>query len=146
MRIELKKATKYQCKYTITRNDDSVELITLDAKTYLVHDICHFVVEKHMGYRNGFWGMLAQGNSFNSLFGKDNTQTADLRFIEQIVGPVQSVYSGHIPEADFEQSIRHLDVTLTDDFLSNCLTEINAILDKWEHLPVGQQLSLEWDL
>ena len=144
MRIELKKATKYQCKYTITRNDDSVELITLDAKTYLVHDICHFVVEKHMGYRNGFWGMLAQGYSFNSLFGKDNPQTADLRFIEQIVGPVQSVYSGHIPGEHFDDTIRHLDVTITSNLLPGSLAEVKAILDHWEQLPVGHHLTLEW--
>ena len=144
MKISLKKATKFQCEYTILRNNNSVEVITLDAKTYLLHDICHFVVERHMGYRNGFWGMLAQGQSFNSLFGKHNPQTADLRFIEQIVGPVQSVYSGHIPEANFRESIGHLDVTIADDFLTRCLAEVKAILDQWEQLPMGQHLTLEW--
>ncbi len=54
MKIELKKATNYQCEYTVTRDDKSVELISLETKTYLVHDICHYVVEKNLKYTTGF--------------------------------------------------------------------------------------------
>lgn len=146
MKIEVKKATKHQCQYSVTRNDKSVERITLETKTYLVHDICHFAVEDNLHYVNGFWGLLSQGHSVNSLFGKDNPQTIELRFIERIVGPVQSVYSGHIPKEDFEQYISHLDNTMTNNFLGSCLTEIRAILQKWEQLSVGQYLTLKWRL
>jgi hypothetical protein len=146
MKIEVKKKTDYQCEYAITRDDKSVELITLDTKTYLVHDICHYVVEKNLTYANGFWGMLSQGHSFKELFGKDNPQTTDLRFIEQIVGPVQSVYWGHIPQQNFNDYTRHLDFTLTETVLTSCLTEINSLLENWQQLPLGQQLTLEWNL
>lgn len=144
MKIEIKKKTQYQCEYTLTRADKSVEQISLETKTYFVHDICHYVVEKNLEYSKGFWGMLAKGHSFNELFGKENPQTTELRFIEQIVGPVQSVHWGHIPRQNFEQSISHLDFTMTDNVLSSCLTEINTITENWEKLPVGQQLTLEW--
>lgn len=146
MKIEIKKTTNYQCGYTITREDNSIEYITLETKTYLVHDICHFVVEKNLGYSKGFWGMLSQGHTFNELFGKDNPQTRKLRFIEQIVGPVQSVYSGHIPKQDFNQFIQHLDFKIQSDVLEDCLTEIELIITKWEQLIVGHKLNLEWNL
>ena len=144
MKIEIKKVTNYQCVYTITRKDNSIENITLKTKTYLVHDICHFVVEKQLGYKKGFWGMLSQGHSFNELFGKDNPQTGELRFIEQIVGPVQSLYSGNIPKEDFNQYIQHLDFKLQSDVLEDCLTEIELIITKWEQLIVGHKINLEW--
>ena len=146
MKIEIQKLSNYQCLYTITRADQSVERITLETKTYLVHDICHFTVEKNLGYTNGFWGMLSHGYTFSALFGKDNPQTEELRFIEQIVGPVQSAYSGHIPKKDFEQYISHLNITLSESVLSTCLTEIRTIIEHWEQLVVGQQLILEFTL
>lgn len=146
MKIEIKKKTQYQCEYTLSRADKSVEQISLETKTYFVHDMCHYVVEKNLEYSKGFWGMLEQGFSFNELFGKENPQTTELRFIEQIVGPVQSVHWGHIPRQNFNQSISHLDFTMTDDVLSSCLTEINIIIENWEKLPLGQNLTLEWKL
>lgn len=146
MKIELKKITNYQCEYTLAMDDQSLERITLETKTYLVHDICHFAVEKNLGYKNGFWGMLSQGYTFSELFAKDNPQTEELRFIEQIVGPVQSVYLGHIPKQDFGQYITHLDFSITDNVIDNCLIDIKAIIKKWEQLAVGEQLILQFNL
>ncbi len=146
MKIEIKKKSPYQCEYTITRDDKSVELITLETETYFVHDICHYVVEKNLKYSKGFWGMLSQGHAFKELFGKDNPQTTELRFIEKIVGPVQSAHWGHIPEKNFEEFIKHLDFTMPENILDSCLTEINTIIESWKQLQVGKQLTLEWKL
>lgn len=145
MKIELKKLTNYLCEYTLTREDLPIEQITLDTKTYLIHDICHYSVEKNIEYKKGFWGMLSQGYSFNELFGKDNPQTEELRFIEQIVGPIQSVFSGHIPKADFDQYIGHLDFVIKESILDKCLADIRTIIEKWEQLAIGQQITLEFN-
>jgi hypothetical protein len=146
MKIKIKKKTQYNCEYTITRKDKSIEIISLEAKAYLLHDICHYAVEKNLQYTKGFWGMLSLGHSFKELFGKDNPQTTELRFIEQIVGPIQSVYWGHINKQNFEEHIRHLDFTMTENILTSCLTEINLIIENWRQLPVGKELTLEWNL
>ncbi len=144
MKIEILKKTSHLCQYTITRSNASVEHISLDTKTYFLHDICHFVVEKNLHYTKGFWGMLAAGYSFEALFGKDNPQTVELRFIEQIVGPVQSVYWGHITLSSFNDFIQHLDFSMEASTLNKCLDEIGAIVKKWEHLPTGQTMVLQW--
>ncbi|MCC6691624.1 MAG: hypothetical protein IT235_08840 [Bacteroidia bacterium] len=144
MKIAINKKTLYQCEYAITRNDKTVELIILETKTYLIHDICHYSVEKNLNCLNGFWGMLSQGHTFNELFGKNNPQTESLRFIEKIVGPIQSVYLGYIPKNNLTQHIEHLHYEITEDSLTTCLTEIKNIMDTWKRLTVGQQLTLEW--
>ncbi len=144
MNIAIRKKTPYECEYQITRKDHSVELITLETKTFLLHDICHFSVEQNLKYMNGFWGMLSQGKRFDELFGKDNPQTEELRNIEKIVGPVQSIFSGFIPRSDFKQSIEHLDHKMTREILDLCLADIKQIMDQWEYLKVGEQLELEW--
>ncbi len=73
--------------------------------------------------------MLAQGYTFNRLFGKDNPQTTELRFIEQIVGSMQSFYSGHISKHNFNPYIGHLGFNLSDHTLNVCLAEIKSIID-----------------
>ncbi len=144
MKIEINKATNYKCTYKVTRADKSIELITLETKVFLVHDICHYVVEKNLEYEKGFWGMLSEGYAFKELFGKDNLLTTELRFIEKIVGPVQSVFLGYFPKEDFNMFVQYLDFTMTKSVLDTCLTEIESILKNWEKLPIGEQLILEW--
>ncbi len=146
MKIELNKKSEYRCEYVVSRKDNSTEVITLDIKTYFLHDITHFVVEKELGFHKGFWGMLSKGYSFDELFGKDNPKTEELRFVEQIVGPVQSVVSGHIPLSDFEKSIDHLNYNFPETNLHIILSEISSIIDSWKRLEIGQKLILNWDL
>jgi len=90
--------------------------------------------------------MLAKGAAISELNGKTNPQTAALRFIEQIVGPVQSVYSGHIPEQLFEKFVAHLDFIIPANFLRDCLSDLNSIMTTWDALPMGGQLGLDWTL
>lgn len=144
MKIVITKTTIYKCGYTVTRSGGSVDQISLETKTYLLHDICHYVVEKNLGYSTGFWGMLAKGYSFGELLGKDNPLTAELRFIEQLVGPVQSVFSGNIPKEKFGMFIQHIDFKMPENMLDNCLTEIDTLMKQWQQLAIGQQLVLEW--
>lgn len=146
MKIEIRKMHPSQHTYTLTRADGTKETIALDTKTYLLHDICHFVVEKQLQYPKGFWGMLARGHTFNALFGKDNPMTTELRFIEQIVGPVQSVHSGHMVKKDLGPYLKHLDFTLAEHFLDTLLAEIGNIMAQWKKLEMGQQLTLEWTI
>jgi len=146
MKIEIKKTTNFHCEYAITRDNQPAELITLEAKTYLVHDICHYVVEKNLAYTNGLWGMLSQGHTFKDLLGKNNPQTTELRLIEQIVGPVQSVFLKNIPKEDFEIYTKHIGLQITENQLNTCLAEIESIFKSWEQLAVGQRIMLDWNL
>ena len=144
MKIAIKKKTPYHYEYITTRENKPIELINLETKAYFLHDMYHFVVERNLQFPKGFWGKFALGFSFKELFGKENAQTTELRFIEQIVGPVQSVFCGYIPKENFEEPISHLDFKLPENILSFCLDEINAIVENWLPLPSGQQLKLEW--
>jgi len=40
MKDRNKKATNFQCEYLVTRDGSSVEHISLETKTYPVHDSC----------------------------------------------------------------------------------------------------------
>lgn len=146
MLIEICKKTQHACEYSITRDDTTQEHFTLETKTYFLHDICHYVVEKQLQFNKGFWGMLSIGHSLQELFGKENPLTPELRFIEQIVGPIQSVYAGHLPKQQFSQFINHLNFEISDLVLNNCLEEIATIQNHWRNLEIGKSITLTWTL
>lgn len=144
MKIIASKVSGFLFRYSIYRDNGQSETIELDTKTYFLHDICHFVIEKKLHIRKGFWGMLADGYAFNALSGKDNPQTIDLRFIEQIVGPIQSVYMGHFDKEELGAYIEHLNFPVKSEDLEYCLHNISRIMEKWDSLAVGEELELEW--
>lgn len=146
MKIEVIKKSHYSFEYILTRKDKSVEQIELNTKTYLVHDICHFATESILQYNKGFWGMLAQGHSFSELVGKENTLTEELRFVERIVGPIQSVYLEYLPKQNFEESVKHLNFSISETDLMKILDRIKLILSDWQKLPINDQLTLEWTM
>jgi len=121
-----------------------VEHFSLETKTYFLHDICHYCVEKNMKLSKGFWGMLAEGYSFTELVGKTNPQTGELRCIEKIVGPIQAVVMGNIQKENLAIFIQHLDFTVQEPVLNAILSETESIMQSWKQLPVGGQLLLEW--
>jgi hypothetical protein len=86
MKIDFKKVNVSNHEMEIVRSDYSSEKTILDTKTYLLHDICHFFVEKELNTLDGFWGMLSRGYQLGQLFGKTNHLTEKLRIIESIVG------------------------------------------------------------
>lgn len=144
MKIEIKKETALKCRYLITRADSSVEEIVLKTKTYLTHDICHYVVEKELKFEKGFWGMLSQGYKFDQLFGKENELTEELRIVEKVVGPIQSIYLGYFKKEEINMLLQYLDFQISEQLLDQCLTEIERILDRWTKLTVGEQIELNF--
>lgn len=146
MKITILKKNAFLAQYSIQRTDGSSDAVTLDTKTYLEHDICHYVVEKNLGYTKGFWGMLASGKNFGELSGKNNPLTEELRFIEKVVGPVQSVYWGHLPAEKFADFTAHLEFPLPAGFVETCVAEIRSLTSAWQYLPAGDKIQLNWTL
>ncbi|HMR84948.1 MAG TPA: hypothetical protein PKE30_17505, partial [Niabella sp.] len=103
-------------------------------------------VEKHLEYTKGFWGMIAAGYRLSDLLGKNNPQTDALRFIENIVGPVQSLLWGHLSVDDFEQYTQHINFRMPSNILTACVAEARQLFNYWNQLVMGQQLVLEWTL
>ncbi len=144
MRIVITKKSQHQCEYKMERGDGSQEHITLDTKTYIEHDICHYAVESVFGYENGFWGMLAQGYRFDQLFGKENELTEELRQIEKIVGPIQSVYAGYYDKESLPMMISHLEIELDHIKVEQSLQLMDDLLGQWRQLEINDSLRLVW--
>lgn len=147
MRIVFKKLNPVLHELKIVRADKSEESTVLETDTYQLHDICHFFVERELETKEGFWGMLSQGYKMEQLSGKTNTLTEKLRLIECIVGATQSVYSGHMTNADFWNYMETVDWDLpADSLLVNVIPKIREFMEKWKYLPIGNEICLEFKL
>lgn len=145
MKIEFKKINASSHELKIIRDDLRSESTVLDTKTYMLHDICHFYVEKSLNTPDGFWGMLSRGYQINQLFGKTNQLTEKLRVIEYIVGGTQSVFSKYMNETEFWSYIQAINYDLSDkNFIENVIPRINEFMEKWNYLPIGQTVTLDY--
>ena len=130
----------------IKRNDGSEASVILDTPTYFFHDICHYAVEKTLHFADGFWGMLNKGYGFEELSGKENQLTVALRYIECIVGPVQSVAQGYMPADFFPTAIAYLEPEFDAIvILQECLLHIKQLQQSWQKLAYGETLILDFD-
>jgi hypothetical protein len=145
MKIDFKKVNVSNHEMEIVRSDYSTEKTILDTKTYLLHDICHFFVEKELNTLDGFWGMLSQGYQLEQLFGKTNHLTEKLRVIEFIVGGTQSVYSKHMDESEFWNYIKAVDLKISGtEFLKRVIPPIEDFMNRWKFLPIGDSMTLHF--
>jgi hypothetical protein len=146
MKIVFTKLSHQMHRMEILRADGSRDLAELETPVFLLHDLTHFVVEDMLLYERGFWGMLAAGHALSTLGGKTNPLTEELRFVEKIVGPVQSAYMGRFP-ADFVATVTaHLGYPLPDGFAEQALKQIAVLDERWGSLLFGQPLELDWRL
>lgn len=67
MKIEFKR--RDQSTYTLALRDDgvTVSIPTYDRTSPLPHDIAHYIVERGLGLKRGFWGQVAAGAMFPNM-------------------------------------------------------------------------------
>jgi hypothetical protein len=89
-------------RFEIVRSDGTTETADLETRSMLVHDLVHYAVEMEVPFREGFYGLLAQGKRLSEL--NDNTQPwpvgTEIAAAESLVGPLQSM----LKTGDFDAS------------------------------------------
>lgn len=161
MQVSVEKTTERPV--IIAKRDDGVSLRvrTPDRKFSPPHDLIHFVVEKGMRLRRGFWGSVADGAKFASMEVIDGRQrpkanersaqiikanNAHLSEAEMIIGAFQKVL--HEDMRPHEESLwrllRLLEPAVERDLLRPTWQELVSFRDQWEALSPGKAISLVW--
>jgi hypothetical protein len=100
-----------------------------------------------LNYKKGFWGMIALGYKMSELTGKENGLTENSRFIEKIVGPVQSIVSGHLPVEKFRDFTAYLNSELANTLpVEEVVNQINTLLKQWQGLAYGESMVLNFEV
>lgn len=146
MKISFKKINLSTHQLSVSENDNMMLQASLDSFTYLLHDIVHFCVESELKIKDGFWGLISQGYHPHQLSGKENELTHTLRLTEHIVGPVQSIFNGHMPAGLFQETMEQIGFSCDySHFLEEVLFRIEHIINEWKFLPIGEVLELEFN-
>jgi hypothetical protein len=99
---------------------------------HLPHDLAGFVIESGLGLRYGFWGLIAEGATFNSMR-KRRTREG------------RAVIAAHRVELDAAEARVHAEEhRLERGGDSPLRAEWDAMVRRWAALPVGDALELEW--
>jgi hypothetical protein len=120
------------------------------------HDLSHFAVETTLGYRSGFYGLLADGWDIADTGGKGarGKLSADSILVEHVVGLFDRERSGGarpLGAADFNRCIDEMvgadpnRRALTDAQLTDVRKRIEELHSQWAGIPPGGTLELAFD-
>lgn len=120
------------------------------------HDIAHYVVEKTMGIRKGFYGNINDGYSVSQLSDKTiiQTLTVESTTSEIITRALQSLAGGAFTISQVTELVRqefqvlHIDypLTLNEEKIASMLSEYTILINQWKNLKEGEALAIEFDL
>jgi hypothetical protein len=128
-----------------TRQDGSVtwQKQTKHAAHFAVHDLTHFAVETVLGYRRGFFGLIAEGWEVEDTTGKGTRGALPAQALEaeKIVGLFDSERaSGVIWSAGEFNTFAPR--TLTEAEIQKVRVLRSALLRQWSAIAPGQKLEL----
>jgi hypothetical protein len=149
LRIEIAKQTDGAGLLRCTRQDGSFtwQKQNRHAVHFAVHDLTHFAVETVLGYRRGFFGLIAEGWDVEDTTGKGTRGAlpAEAVEVEEIVGLFDSERaSGSVWSA--EEFNTFAPRTLTDAQIQEVRALRSALSRQWSGIERGQKLELEFNL
>src|SRR5262249_25997752 len=106
---------------------------TMAAGSSLPHDLAQFVVEATLGLEEGFWGLPANGATFESVVGRSRTNPGRqlIRAHHDALVATERLVNGHVSAW---RTSRPTPVG----------PALDAMLARWRVLPVREALHLEW--
>ncbi len=162
LKIRLKRHSDGAASLTLTRADGSVTWQRQQPSLALVfppHDLTHFAVESELGYRGGFYGLVADGWEVGD-FAKPWPRGPipdEAREVELIVGFFDSerrsmdrwsaeAFNEHAEKfVGASRSAGKMKVpVLHDDDITRVRTTRDALLGRWFALPAGGSMELDF--
>lgn len=132
-----------------TREDDSVtwQKQAKHGAHFALHDLTHYAVETALGYRRGFFGLIAEGWDVDDTTGKGARWPlpAEAVEVEQIVGLFDSERgSGMLWTC--EEFNQFAPRALTDADILRVRALRGALFRQWSETAPGQKLELKFEV
>ena len=152
MLVRFRKRTPDRHVFEIVRDDGSVSAIELDTRTFLRHDLMHYVLERRAGLASSLYGTLGSGAEPAKLRMQPGAVSApdELHATEILVGMLQGAVAKDADAAAFvplareylELQGRPMPAFLTPDFVRGVLADYRRLYAQWQSLRVGGVLEL----
>ena len=148
LRIEIAKRQDGSGALRCTRQDGSVtwQKQAKHGAHFALHDMTHFAVETTLGYRRGFFGLIAEGWEVEDTTGKGarGSLPAEAIDVERIVGLFDTERGSGVlwSTEEFNTSAPR---ALTDAEIQGVRSVRAALFRQWSAIPVGQKLELTFE-
>jgi hypothetical protein len=150
MKIGISKRNDGSGVLRCTRVDGSVtwqKQKDLQAPFFALHDLTHFAVETTLGYRNGFFGLIAQGWGIEDTTGKGKRGPLpdEATEVERLVGLLFTERaSGAVWSAEEFNDVWHARRLLADVEVLVIRKRRSELFRQWADVPVGGTLELQF--
>jgi hypothetical protein len=149
MKIEIVKRADGAGVLRCTRDDQSVtwQKQAKHGAHFALHDLTHFAVETALGYRQGFFGLIASGWDVDDTGGKGphGPVPAEAIEVERLVGVFDmeratgvlltaEEFNGYAPRA------------LSDEEIQKVRAKRSELFQKWKAVAPGQALELKFEM
>jgi hypothetical protein len=148
MRILMTRLDPDRHRFAVIRKDGTTESAELETRSLLVHDLVHYAVEMEAPFREGFYGLLAQGKTFSQL--NEAAQPwpvgTEIAAAESLVGPLQSMLKNgnfNAEEARSKFELFHPDPPPVE-LLARIGERFRSLLGRYNATRFGDTLELEW--
>lgn len=168
MDIEFHRLSGGYCAQVVRDDGVTVHVPGFDRKHAVPHDLAHFAAEHGFGAARGFWGSVAAGAMFGGMqvvSGRRPPHAAErsrriiranaeqIGIAEGLAGSVFQAYTEDLSPADAVTrlagywSVTHSGPCPYDvPAMARACTLLGDLAGRWEVLPVGATLPLNWDL
>lgn len=155
MRIRLHKLSDERHALEIVRDSGARERMECETRSYLVHDLLHYAVEREAGTSRGFWGNLAAGKTLLDMNDRSGqamaAQAPELMLIEQTVGALTGAVKGR-SAAQMAAALRayaeaqgaQLPEWLNEPFILAVQERMRRLLGHWKATAFGAVMELDW--
>ena len=152
LKLSIKRISPTHHTLRYVRQDGSSEEQAFESKSTLLHDFMHLAIESEARLKYGFFGLLAQGYSYDELAGKTPSDYPheDAMDVEMVVGPFTAITKG---KATAEQLIAGLKnqfgaygrpepTWVTKRLLDQAHERYKRIVGEWNSLKFGETLEI----
>jgi hypothetical protein len=142
-----------------TRGDGSVSWQKQEGKQaafFPLHDLMHYAVETELGFRRGFFGLIAEGWEIAETTGKTDRGALpnEALEVEYLVSSFTAEWNSDPgwSAADFNDQARAFAATrklppprsLNEEELARVRNRFKELCARWRNLPAGETLRLEF--
>ena len=149
LRIEIVKQSDGGGVLRCTREDRSVtwQKQRKHAAHFALHDLTHYAVETALGYRRGFFGLIAEGWDVDDTTGKGvrGALPAEAVEVERIVGLFDAERGSGVLWSR-EEFNEFAPLALTDAQIQGVGTLRAGLFHQWLAIAPGQKLELKFEL
>ena len=139
------------------RNDGSQTWMCAD-EFFVMHDLSHYALEKKLGYKAGFMGMLNDGINIKDFEDREKRRTmivskegayaenmANLFLIETYQGNFENF--NIVSKQVFESTWKNFpSPDLSDKDIDDIRKYLKTLLKEWNQLPAGKTMTLKFEI